>query len=92
MTTARNTSLFSRLYRSRIIVNKDNIRIANVSLLFCIIAALVAPWLFIGSIIAATAPAAAPTPNVTSQLFTCIILPPSGISMPGALRFTDGKD
>ena len=55
MTTARNTSLFSRLYRSRIIVNKDDIRIANVSLLFCIIAALVAPWLFIGSIIAAMA-------------------------------------
>lgn len=55
MSTTRSNSIFSRLYRSRIIVDKENVRIANVSLLFCIIAALSAPWLFIGSVIAAMA-------------------------------------
>lgn len=55
MATEQRNGIFSRLYRTRIIIDKGATRIANLSLLFCIIAALVAPWLFIGSVIAAMA-------------------------------------
>ena len=55
MSTEQRNGIFSRLYRTRIIVDKGATRIANLSLLFCIIAALTAPWLFIGSVIAAMA-------------------------------------
>ena len=55
MANQQNNSIFSRLYRTRLIVGKDATPIANVSLLYCIIAALTAPWLFIGSLIAAVA-------------------------------------
>ena len=53
MSTEKNNGIFSTLYRSRVKVNKGSTGIANVSLLFCLIAALTAPWLVIGSAVAA---------------------------------------
>lgn len=55
MSNQRSNSLFSRLYRTRILIRKGEMPIANISLLYCLIAALCAPWLFVGSIIAAIA-------------------------------------
>ncbi len=55
MSATRNNSIFSRLYRTRIIIDKDGVRIANISLLYTLIAALTAPWLLLGSVIAAFA-------------------------------------
>lgn len=55
MSTQQTNSIFSRLYRTRIVICKAETPITNISLLYCIIAALCAPWLFVGSIIAAIA-------------------------------------
>jgi len=55
MSTTKNNGIFSRLYRTRVIIDKDSVRIANISLLYTLIAALTAPWLFLGSVIAAFA-------------------------------------
>lgn len=55
MSTQQSNSIFSRLYRTRLVIRKEETPIANISLLYCIIAALTAPWLFIGSVIAAVA-------------------------------------
>lgn len=55
MSTAKSNGIFSRLYRTRVIIDKDGVRIANISLLYTLIAALTAPWLFLGSVIAVLA-------------------------------------
>lgn len=55
MSTAKTNSIFSTLYRTRITASKGSTSIANLSLIFCVIAALTAPWLVVGSIIAALA-------------------------------------
>ena len=55
MSTTRANSIFSTLYRTRITAGKGSTSIANLSLIFCVIAALTAPWLVVGSIIAALA-------------------------------------
>lgn len=55
MSTQQSNSIFSRLYRTRLVIRKEETPIANISLLYCIIAALTAPWLFVGSLIAALA-------------------------------------
>lgn len=55
MTTEKNTGIFSTLYGTRICVKKDSAPIVNLSLLFCLIALLTAPWLVIGGAIAAVA-------------------------------------
>ena len=55
MTTTRKTGIFATLYCTRINVRKDNATIANLSLLFGLIALLTAPWLVIGGVIAALA-------------------------------------
>ena len=47
------TGLFSFLYRTRILITKDNVTIVNLSILFSLIALLVAPWLVVvGAIVA----------------------------------------
>ena len=49
----QKTGFFSLLYRTRIVITKDNTTILNLSILFGIIALLTAPWLVvIGAIVA----------------------------------------
>jgi len=55
MTAEKNTGIFATLYCTRILVNKGSAPIVNLSLLFCLIALLTAPWLVIGGAIAALA-------------------------------------
>ena len=55
MTAEKNTGIFATLYCTRILVNKGSAPIVNLSLLFCLIALLTAPWLVIGGAIAAVA-------------------------------------
>lgn len=49
----KNNGIFSFLYRTRIKMSKNNTPILNLSLLFCLIAVLTAPWLVIIGVIAA---------------------------------------
>ena len=53
MATNKNNSIFSRLFGTRFIVTRNGAQIVNLSLLYCLIAAMTAPWLFVGSLIAA---------------------------------------
>lgn len=55
MSAEKNNGIFATLYCTRIMVNKGGAPIINLSLLFCIIAVLTAPWLVIGGTIAALA-------------------------------------
>ena len=48
-----SSNWFSVLYRTRIRVDKEEISIVNLSLLFCLLAMLSAPWLVVGGAIAA---------------------------------------
>ena len=50
---ANASNWFSVLYRTRIRVNKGETPIVNLSLLFCILAVLSAPWLAAAGVIAA---------------------------------------
>lgn len=50
---ANSSNWFSVLYRTRIRVDKEDISIINLSLLFCLLAVLSAPWLVVGGAIAA---------------------------------------
>ena len=50
---ANSSNWFSVLYRTRIRVDKEEISIVNLSLLFCLLAMLSAPWLVVGGAIAA---------------------------------------
>lgn len=50
---ANSSNWFSVLYRTRIRVDKEDISIVNLSLLFCLLAVLSAPWLVVGGAIAA---------------------------------------
>lgn len=50
---ANSSNWFSVLYRTRIRVDKEEISIVNLSLLFCLLAVLSAPWLVVGGAIAA---------------------------------------
>lgn len=49
------SSVFSFLYRNRVIVKKGDVTILNVSLIFSILSVLCAPWLAVGGLIAALA-------------------------------------
>lgn len=44
---------FNFMYRTRIMVTKNNVTIINLSLLFSIISLLCAPWLVVGGVIVA---------------------------------------
>lgn len=55
MSSQKTGSIFTTLYANRITVAKDSQPIVNLSLLFCLIALLTAPWLVIGGAIAAVA-------------------------------------
>ena len=52
---ANTSNWFSMLYRTRIRVDKGDVSIINLSLLFCVLAVLTAPWLMAGGAIAALA-------------------------------------
>ena len=52
-TNTNKNGVFSALYRTRIMVTKNNITIINLSVLFSVIALLCAPWLVIGGAIVA---------------------------------------
>lgn len=49
----KNNGIFSFLYRTRIKMTKGQTPVLNLSLLFCLIAVLTAPWLVIIGVIAA---------------------------------------
>lgn len=49
----KNNGVFSFLYRTRIKMNKGQTPVLNLSLFFCLIAVLTAPWLVILGVIAA---------------------------------------
>ena len=49
----KKNSIFSFLYCNRIKVNKDSTPILNLSLVFCILAVLTAPWLVVIGVIVA---------------------------------------
>lgn len=49
----KKNSIFSFLYCNRVKVNKDSTPILNLSLVFCILAVLTAPWLVVGGVIVA---------------------------------------
>ena len=54
--SAENTNrVFNKLYANRIVARREDTTIANLSLIFVIIAFLTAPWLVIGGAIAALA-------------------------------------
>lgn len=55
MSSEKTNRIFNTLYANRIIAKRDGEPIINLSLVFCIIAFLTAPWLVIGGVIAALA-------------------------------------
>lgn len=55
MSSEKTNSIFTKLYANRICVKRSNTPVINLSLLFCLIALLTAPWLVIGGAIAALA-------------------------------------
>lgn len=55
MANQKANSIFTTLYANRIAASKNGTPVINLSLLFCIIALLTAPWLVIGGAIAALA-------------------------------------
>lgn len=55
MSSERTNNIFNKLYANRIIFQREGETIVNLSLIFCLIAFLTAPWLVIGGVIAALA-------------------------------------
>lgn len=55
MSSEKSNSVFNKLYANRIIFTRNGATIANLSLIFRLIAFLTAPWLVIGGVIAALA-------------------------------------
>ena len=55
MSSEKTNRIFNKLYANRIVFKREGESIANLSLIFCIIAFLTAPWLVIGGAIAALA-------------------------------------
>ena len=55
MSSQKVNNIFNSLYANRISVVRGETTIVNISLLFCILAALCAPWLVLGGAIAAVA-------------------------------------
>jgi len=53
MTSEKKNGIFSFLYCNRVKVSKDSTPIINLSLVFCILAVLTAPWLVVGGVIVA---------------------------------------
>ena len=53
MTNEKKNSIFSALYCNRIKVSKGATPILNLSLIFCLLAVLTAPWLVVGGILVA---------------------------------------
>ena len=53
MTNEKKNSIFSALYCNRIKVSKGATPIINLSLIFCLLAVLTAPWLVVGGVIVA---------------------------------------
>ena len=53
MSNQKASNIFTTLYANRIAVAKGQTSVINLSLLFCIIALLTAPWLVIGGALAA---------------------------------------
>ncbi len=53
MNTEKKNGIFSALYCNRVKVNKGATPILNLSLLFCLLAVLTAPWLVVGGVIVA---------------------------------------
>ena len=51
MSSEKTNSIFNKLYANRIVFKREGATIVNLSLLFCIIAFLTAPWLVIGGAI-----------------------------------------
>ena len=78
-------------YRSNSCVILSETRQAASSTLFAALAANRRVGLFLGIIMIATAPTAAPTPIVIAKPFAFIFIPPFGISMPPGKKFTCGK-
>lgn len=55
MSNERANHIFNKLYANRIVIKRNGESIINLSLIFCLIALLTAPWLVIGGAIAALA-------------------------------------
>ena len=55
MSSEKTNRIFNNLYANRILVKRNGAPIINLSLIFCLIALLTAPWLVIGGAIAAMA-------------------------------------
>ena len=55
MSSEKTNRIFNKLYATRIIFKREGTTIVNLSLIFCLIAFLTAPWLVIGGVIAALA-------------------------------------
>lgn len=55
MSSEKTNHIFNKLYANRIVIKRNGNPIVNLSLLFCLIAFLTAPWLVIGGLIAALA-------------------------------------
>ena len=55
MSSEKTNHIFNKLYANRIVFKREGATIVNLSLIFCIIAFLTAPWLVIGGVIAALA-------------------------------------
>lgn len=55
MSSEKTNNIFNKLYANRIVVKRNGESIINLSLIFCLIAFLTAPWLVIGGVIAALA-------------------------------------
>ena len=55
MSKEKTNHIFNSLYANRIIIKRNGAVIINLSLIFCLIAILTAPWLVIGGSIAALA-------------------------------------
>ena len=55
MSSENTNRVFNKLYANRIVIRRNGESIINLSLIFCLIAILTAPWLVIGGAIAAMA-------------------------------------
>lgn len=55
MSSEKTNSIFNKLYANRIVFKREGATIVNLSLIFCLIAFLTAPWLVIFGVIAALA-------------------------------------
>ena len=55
MSSEKTNSIFNKLYANRIVFKREGATIVNLSLIFCLIAFMTAPWLVICGVIAALA-------------------------------------